>query len=138
MKLIYIKESDIPLGKTRQDLIRKFLRGVSYTSYNDKECTDVQCEKGKYRSLTELHAIVCSRFPKTSFEAVVRIVIDILEKEQKVVLVFCSTVKKVVIRYKENKTVQWISDYSKSNYYNEVGVDGWSLKMIEELKQNLN
>jgi len=136
IELIYIKESDIPLTKTRQDLIRKFLRGVSYTSYTNPECTNIQCENGKYRSLTELHSIVLSRFPSTTFEAIVRIVFDMIEKETTVILVFCTTVQKVVVMYKDNKSASWISNHSKKYYYDNVGVDGYSLRMIEEIKDS--
>lgn len=137
MELIYIKESDIPLGKTRQDLIRKFLRGVSYTSYSNPECTEVQCNNGKYRSLTELHAIVCSRFPKTSFEAIIRIVFEMIEKENSIVLVYCTTVNKVVVKYEPNKAARWISVYSEKNYSDNIGVDGYSLNSIKKIKDNL-
>lgn len=137
MELIYIKESDIPLGKTRQDLIRKFLRGVSYTSYSNPECTIIQCENGKYRSLTELHAIVCARFPKTSFEAIIRIIFEMIEKENSIVLVFCTTVQKVVVKYEPNKTARWISAYSEKNFSDTIGVDGYSLNSIKKIKDNL-
>jgi len=137
MELIYIKESDIPLGKTRQDLIRKFLRGVSYTSYSNPECTIVQCENGKYRSLTELHAIVCARFPKTSFEAIIRIVFEMIERENSIVLVYCTTVNKVVVKYEPNKAARWISAYSEKNYSDNIGVDGYSLNSIKKIKDNL-
>lgn len=137
MELIYIKESDIPLGKTRQDFIRKFLRGVSYTSYSNPECTIIQCENGKYRSLTELHAIVCARFPKTSFEAIIRIVFEMIEKENSIVLVYCTTVNKVVVKYEPNKAARWISVYSEKNYSNTIGIDGYSLNSIKKIKDNL-
>lgn len=137
MELIYIKESDIPVTRTRQDLIRKFLRGVSYTSYSNPECTIVQCENGKYRSLTELHAIVCARFPKTSFEAIIRIVFEMIEKENSIVLVYCTTVNKVVVKYEPNKAARWISVYSEKNYSNTIGIDGYSLNSIKKIKDNL-
>lgn len=137
MELIYIKESDIPVTKTRQDLIRKFLRGVSYTSYSNPECTIIQCENGKYRSLTELHAIVCARFPKTSFEAIIRIVFEMIERENSIVLVYCTTVNKVVVKYEPNKAARWISTYSEKHYSNTIGIDGYSLNSIKKIKDNL-
>lgn len=134
---IYIKESDIPKTKTRTDLVRKFLRGVKYNSYFDELCTKLQCEGGRYRSISELHEIVKSRFPNTSLNAMIRIIYQLIEKDKHVVLVYCTTVRKVVVKYEPNSASNWISDYSRKKYLTIVGDDGYSLKDYEDIKNNL-
>lgn len=144
MESIYVKESDVPLTKTRKNLIRHFLRGKSIPSYSNKECTILQCDgKGNdtgvhaYRSITDLHAIVCGRFPKTSIKAVVRIIYELIEEDKAVCLVWCKMINKVVVKYIPNKSGKWITDISRNNYYDEKGVDGYSLRDYEEIKKEI-
>ena len=134
---IYIKESDIPKTGTRKDLIRKFLRGVVYPSYLDTECTQVQCQGSKFRSITELHEIVKSRFPVTSLKAIIKIIYQIIAEDQSVILVYCTQVNKVVLKYQPNKSAEWISNYSRKNYFTTKGEDGYSLEDFEEIKETL-
>lgn len=137
MNKIYIKESDIPLTRTRKDLIKKFLHAKAYTSYKDKECTILQCENSRYRSITELNDICRSRFPITSLKGVIKIIEDLINNDSSIILVYCPTVQKVVVKYDDSKTGKWISDFSKKNYYETKGVDGYSLKDFEDIKNSL-
>jgi hypothetical protein len=130
--VIYIKETDVPLTSSRKQLVRYFLRGKAYTSYNNEACTSVQCKATANRSLTDLHAIVKSRFPQTSFEAILRIVKEFMEEDKSIILVWCTQIHKVVIRCVNNPTSELISNHSKTNYYNSIGEDGYSLRNIEE------
>lgn len=134
---IYIKESDIPKTGTRKDLIRKFLRGVVYSSYNDEDCTQLQCKGSKFRSITELHEIVKSRFPVTSLKAIIKIIYQIIAEDQSVILVYCTQVNKVVVKYQPNKSAEWITSYSRKNYFTQKGEDGYSLEDFEEIKETL-
>lgn len=135
--MIYIKESDIPKTGTRKDLVRKFLRGISYVSYSDKGFNEVQCSNGKFRSVTELHEIVKSRFKATSFNSLIKIIYQLIESDKSVILVYCTQVNKVVIKYQPNKASEWMSNYSRKNYYKTKGVDGYSLEDFEEIKETL-
>jgi len=145
MNILYVKESDIPKTKTRKDFIRKFLRGEFIHSYTDPDCNNLQCE-GKnqdnskvsaFRSITELHALTCSRFPVTSLKAIVKIIFEIIEEENSVILVYCNQIQKVVVKFVPNKTAKWISDYSRQNHLNTKGVDSYSLKDFEDIKNSL-
>ena len=105
-KIIYLKETDIPLTKNRKQLIRYFLRGKSIPTYDNVECTKLQCDgKGKdngvtaFRSITDIHMIVKSRFPKTSLEGVVKIIHTFIQEDKAVVLVWCKMINKVVVKY---------------------------------------
>ena len=145
MDIIYIKESDVPLTRTRKDFVRKFLRGNFIPSYSDPDCKNLQCggknkdnpKHNAFRSITELHAIVCSRFPVTSLKAIVKIIYEIIAEENAVILVWCNQIEKVVVKYVPNKTAKWISDYSLQNNLNNKGVDGYSLKDFEDIKNSL-
>jgi hypothetical protein len=136
-KVIFIKESDVPLTNTRKQLVRYFLRGKAYTSYADKECISVQCKCTANRSITDLHSIIISRFPKTSLEAVVRIVREFMNEDKSIILVWCTQINKVVIRCINNPTSEWISKTSRNNYYTSKGVDGYSLKDFENIMTEL-
>ena len=141
-KIIYVKESDVPLTKTRTQLLRYFLRGKSIPTYDDPECTKLQCDgKGQdtkinaFRSITDLHAIVLSRFPKTSLEAVVKIIYDFIHKDKAVVLVWCNMINKVVVKYYNNSNASYITKYSRGNHLTTKGVDGYSLKDYDEMRK---
>lgn len=138
MSLIYVPESEVPLTSTRKDLVRRFIRGKSYRTYNDSQCTQLQCEKGKFRSVTEIHLMVMSRFPKTSLEAIVRIINELIEEDACITMVWCTQVNKVVLKYYDRATKEYMSSFSRKNYYTSKGVDGYSLKDFEEIKNNLN
>jgi hypothetical protein len=142
--LIYVKESDVPITTNRKQLLRYFLRGKSIPTYSDIECTKLQCDgkgesgKGSSRSITELHLIVKSRFPITSLEGVVKIVNDFIKEDNAVILIWCNKINKVVVKYQPNKSAEWMTSYSKKNYYNSKGVDGYSLADYEKMIQNEN
>ena len=143
-KIIYLKEEDVPLTKTRTQLIRHFLRGKSIPTYDNIECTKLQCNgKGKdtginaFRSITDLHMIVKSRFPKTSLEAIVKIIYDFIQKDQAVVLVWCKMINKVVVKYYNNPNGSYITKYSREGYYSVKGEDGYSLRDFDEMRKKL-
>jgi hypothetical protein len=144
-KIIYVKESDVPLTTTRTQLLRYFLRGKSIPTYDDPECTKLQCDgKGEdskinaFRSITDLHMIVLSRFPKTSLEAVVKILYDFINKDKSVVIVWCKMINKVVVKYYNNSNGSYITKYSRENYLNTKGVDGYSLKDYDQIRKKFD
>lgn len=134
---LYVRESDVPKTNTRIAFIRKFVESKA-PSFSNEACTVLQCEKGRYRSITELHQIVLSRFPKTSFEAILRIVKELIGNESPIVMCYCTTVKKVVLMYATNATKQYISTNSLNNYMDREGVDGYTLRQYLEIINKLN
>jgi hypothetical protein len=67
----------------KQPTIMKFLelffdyklwgeRLLSCETYFDKECTEVQCERGKYRSIEELLMCIRTYYTNVSFETLMR------------------------------------------------------------------
>jgi len=137
-ELIYVKLSDIPATKTRKGFIKKILTSKGVLTYIDEECTKVQCaKKSAFRSVSELHLIVISRFKFTSLEALLKILKEIIDEEECVALIWCTQIHKVVVKYQENTPKEYITQYSKSNYYDTKGVDGWSLKDYETIINKL-
>ena len=125
MNYIYCKETHISNTKTRKGFVKKFLEELP-TTYDDKECKKIQCYSGRARSISDLHAIVKSRFPKTSVKAVIDIVKQLNEKG-KCDMVWCRQTEKFVVRQKnwEGK-LPLVTKYSQDNYKNRRGIDGIS------------
>jgi hypothetical protein len=136
--LIYVKLNDIPETKTRKGFIKKILTSKGVLTYTDEGCTQVQCaKKGAFRSVSELHLIVRSRFNLTSLKALLKILKEIIDEEQCVALIWCTQIHKVVVKYQENVPKEYITQYSKSNFYETKGVDGWSLKDYNDIINQL-
>jgi len=134
MENIYIKESDIPTSKYRKTLLKAFITQQGVITYSDPECTIIQCENKKaYRSISELHIIVKTRFKFTSLNAVIKILKEIISEEKCIAVVWCTQINKVVVKYMKNVDATYITSYSKDRYYNVKGVDGYSLSDYEKL-----
>ena len=136
-EIIYVSLNDVPQTSTRKQLVRYFLRGKAYVTYSNEECTTKQCKSTANRSITDLHKIIISRFPKTTFESVLKIVKQFMEEDKSVILVWCTQINKAVIKFVNNKSSEWISKHSKSNYYTVTGIDGYSLADYEEMMNKL-
>lgn len=140
MQKIYVSFKDIPLEETptRKQFIRQFLRAKNLKTYHDEACTDIQCtglgenKAGASRSVTDLYHIVNSRF-KTSFEGFVKILREFMQEDKAVILLWCNQVQRVVIKYVDNPTAKWQTDYSYKNHYKTVGNDGLSLESLEKI-----
>ena len=135
---IYVKLSDIPETKTRKGFIKKILLSHGVITYKDKECTKVQCaKKDAFRSVSELHMIVRSRFKYTSLESLMKIIKEIIDEEKCVALIWCTRIHKVVVKYQPNVPKAYVTVYSKSNFYKTKGIDGMSLEDYERIINGL-
>jgi hypothetical protein len=130
---IYLDKNDVPKTGTRKELVLLFLR-KKVPSYTDEECTILQCDKGRYRSVSELYYIVRTRFPKTSFKGFVKVIALIIQEHKNIGLVWCTQIHKVVIRYMNNPSAEYITKYSRDKFMEQVGEDGLSLKTLEKIK----
>lgn len=135
---IYVKEEDIPITKTRKAFIKKLIMQKGVITYKDEQCEIVQCNKRTaYRSISELHIITRTRFKLTSLRSLIKIIKEIINEEKCIVLVWCTQIEKVVIKYIDNAPGYYISEFSKNGFYNNIGVDGYSLKMYEDIYNEL-
>lgn len=138
MEKIYIKESDIPLCKHRKTLIKALLMQKGVITYSDLQCNIIQCSnKAAYRSISELHMIVRTRFKFTSLEALIKIIKEIIEEERCIAVVWCTQINKVVVKYMKNVNSDYITSYSRDRFYTIKGVDGYSLEDYEKLYNKL-
>lgn len=138
MDKIYVKESDIPLTKTREGFIKKLIMQQGVITYSDPEYNNVQCDrKTAYRSISELHAIVSTRFKFTSLPALIKIIKKIINEEKCISLVWCTQINKVVVKYMKNASSEYITTFSRDRFYDSVGVDGYSLKDYEDIYKKL-
>jgi hypothetical protein len=98
-------------------LLKKFLMVKKISSYENPEFTIIQCDgkgenvDGASRSITELWELTKSRFPATSMKAMVKILFEIIQEDQSVVLVWCDKFKSSC-KYVLNTSAQWITNYS--------------------------
>lgn len=134
MNLIYVKESDIPIFKTRKRFLKELLTSKGVITYSNKECTNIQCDKKTaYRSISELHLITKARFKFTSLEALLKILKEIINEEKCISLVWCTQINKVVVKYMKGVPGTYITTYSRDRYYTSKGVDGYSLQDYEKI-----
>lgn len=137
--MIYIKSKGSSYN--RISLVKLFIKEKPAT-YSDAECTVLQCREGAYRSVTELLEIVQTYFPKTTLEGLLKIIMKVIEQNKNVELIWCTQVKKVVLKYNTNSGLQkeqFITKYSLDRYKDTKGDDGYSisdyLKIINKLKK---
>lgn len=138
--MIYIKDIE-KKGKVynRKSMVVLFIAEKPET-YADSDCTQLQCEQGRYRSVTELLEIVKTKFPRTTLEQILAIIKDLIDKDKQIGLVWCTQVNKVVLKYGVDKSqlkASIMTAYSKDRYYTTKGVDGYSLKDYELIINNL-
>lgn len=122
----------------RRTLIELFLTERPAT-YDDESCTKENCRKGAYRSITDLLSIVRTYFPKTSMNDVLKIITTLIDKDQNIALIWCTQVKKVVLKYDTRPAMakEYATKYSKNNYDNTKGEDGYSISDYRKLIKNL-
>lgn len=134
MNLIYVKESDIPIFKTRKAFLKNILKSKGVITYSNKDCTVIQCnKKSAYRSISELHLITKARYKFTSLEALLKILKEIINEEKCISLVWCTEINKVVVKYMKGVPGTYITTYSRDRYYTSKGVDGYSLQDYEKI-----
>lgn len=134
---IFVKTTDVATTKTRKAFIREFLKNKAYISYSNLTCTNVQCNAGRNRSVTEVHQMVLARFPKTTFEAILRIIKELIDEDACFRMTYCTTINKVVLMYTSRAGREYASSSAVSNHYDHKGVDGYALKEYMEIINNL-
>lgn len=134
---LYINQKDLPKTVTRKEMIKLFLSGKSYVTYSDSNREVIQCDTGRYRSVTDLHRIVKSEFPLTSLNAIIRIIKELIDEDACVSMVYCQQINKVVLKYYNKATQNYMTKYSVKNFFERKGEDGYSLKDFSEILNNL-
>lgn len=120
----------------RKSLIRLFINEKPITYYNE-DCTDVQCQAGRFRSVTELLEIVQTYFPKTTLTDILKIINDLIQEDNQIALIWCTQVKKVVLKYTTNQQKEFVTRYSLDRYNTKKGVDGYSINDYLQIINNI-
>jgi len=138
MNLIYVKENDIPIYKTRKAFLKNILKTKGVITYSDKDCKIIQCDrKSAYRSISELHAMTKARYKFTSLNSLLKILKEIVDEEKCISIVWCTQIEKVVVKYMTGVPGKYITSYSRDRYYTSKGVDGYSLKDYEKIMETI-
>lgn len=121
--MIYLKNAKFYNRKT---LLKDFINKKPAT-YSDEACTVEQCPEGRFRSVTELLELVQTYFPKTTLVDILKIINNLINEGEHIVLVWCTIINKVVVKYVDRQTFSFVSNYSVNRYADRVGVDGYSI-----------
>lgn len=129
---IFVKLEDVPKTNTRIDFVEQFLKG-KFKTYLDEDGNELQCNKNQYRSVSELYYMTVTRFPKTSFNGFLKVIQKLIKKNKNIVLVYCTMINKVVLRYTDNSSAQYITKYSMDRYFDTKGTDEISLQKLQKI-----
>ena len=125
----YVKEEEIPITKTRKELLKKFFKKLPPTYYkNGKQ----QCKNHANRSISDLLVIVRERFPKTTISGLLRI-LCILNEKGMCYIVWCKQTKKYVM--KTGKQNSLFSPWTIANCMGLKASDGLSSDTIIKAKK---
>mgnify|MGYP003636082607 CR=1 FL=1 len=132
---IKCKEGDVPQTITRKEFLRSFLAKRPSTYFlNGRE----QASSKTHRSFTDLLAITKNRFPRTSLQAIIRIIAQI-NIEGGCDVIWCTQIKKFVVRggY-SNPGIPFVTKYSIKYFEDKVGEDGISFKTLMKIREEQN
>jgi hypothetical protein len=132
-KKIFCRIKDVPLTRTRKEFLRQFIE-ASPTTFDVNG--NVECNAHAFRSVTDLHIITKTRFPKTSINTIIKIIGE-LNKENRCYLIFCNMIKKAVVVPNAYNFNGFMSSNSRTFNYTKIGVDGYSLEEIESIKKKM-
>lgn len=139
VKVLYLKNNILNNITTRKQFLKTFIKEGGFDTFLDKECKKIQCKKvsiggnNSYRSVTDLHMILKSRYPLTTLKGTVNLLKSIIKEDQNIGMVWCTQINKCVMKYIKNSSKEYITSYSRKNYYTEKGEDGYSLQDFENM-----
>lgn len=134
---IIVKTEDVPITKTRKGFLKKYFENTPATYDHGGNQT---CDAMLNRSVSDLLIMTRERFPKTSLNAVVRILHE-LNNDEVLKLTYCPSIKKVVtlaacrmaaLKFKEDED-NFITKVGRE-CMDHLGIDGLTLNMIEDIK----
>jgi hypothetical protein len=101
VKRIYVKFAK---PKTVKDFLKEFFSAknvfghpCSVTTYSDKECKIIQCGLGRRRSLEDLFTCVKTYFPSVTLKTLMKELVSLRPRGQKLYPYYCSTIHRPVI-----------------------------------------
>jgi len=135
MNKIYCKEKIN--NRSRRKAIKSYFQKESPATYDNQECTIVQCYSGRNRSAGDLTMLLNSIFKREyNLENVIWLLVDMVNKRECSAL-FCPDINKVV--FYPNKRIRYGFNSEPHSTYtnkNSIGVDGYSWNRMLEIYKN--
>ena len=132
MNKIYCKDK---LNVTsRRSALKSYFHKGSPSTYNNTECTIVQCYYDRNRSVGDLTMLLNSLFKKESVvENIIWLLVDMVNKKECSAL-YCPNINKVVF-YPKRKIDYGFNSEPHSTYTNKetIGIDGYSWNLMLEI-----
>jgi len=95
MKEYYCKLEDIKHYDNYEDFIKKFIKKNPRTYYVSSN--NLQCSKGKNRSLTDIYYITKNRYPNITQDEVFTAIMKTVKSKNKKIIYFCTDIHKCVV-----------------------------------------
>jgi len=140
---IYLKLNKKP--KTIQELLLELFaygnndKRTNVNTYNNKDCTSLQCNENKFRSFDEVYDIICTYFPRTTLKEAIHELISLdfgLENPLYIKMINCSTINRIVLYYTTesfNSNIFGIAKYNSIYSWDDLLLY-LNIKSKEELK----
>lgn len=128
MKVIYSK---LPEVSTINKFLGAYFRNGMPATYHKNG--KVQCRAGANRSFSDLLGMTLSRFPKAKLKDVVKAVAA-SHKRGRCYVVWCTQIKKFVVRPSSKYSGPFVSNYSE-RYSDKTGTDDISYHDLMKIKK---
>jgi len=130
--MIYVREAKRLKNEKFNDFFNRILLKSSYlpATYHDKECLNLQCVSGKYRSFEDLVEIAKTYYSNISDKSVAKCI----KQNGNFSFLYCNAVKKWTMpKVISNCNISCLYNYSNcKNFTNKIG-EKYSFDMIQEL-----
>ena len=98
----------------------------SVETYFDKECKDVQCHAGRFRSIDDLHSCVNTYFPKVELSTLIAELIKLKPRGRNFFPFWCSDIQRCVFNYEIGR-IYYLPAFHKKDYdwntiFTELGI----------------
>lgn len=124
----YVKKRGLPVASFLEELFHKHY-GFP-TTYSDKECTKIQCSRGKNRSIDDVMCLIKTYYPSKTYKHIFEQFRIYLEKvnidedgEYSNALILCNDIEKWVFGYSwANTDKLFCGDYRHSSQSTDEGL----------------
>lgn len=131
--------------KSKKAFLLDYFKKCTPATFNDPECTHLQCLQRKSRSIGDLKMLLDGNFKtKTTNNNLIIILLDLIKlkgKDRIVSCLYCPDIKKLAFYSRTVRPTYWeydINDLSPDTYRNTKnrGIDGYSWNDLIEIYKN--
>lgn len=123
--------------------LQRYFKNLTKKTYHDEQCTQLQCNSGKNRSLDEILTIIKTEYPKSKNSDIYKAFKKFLLLEElkqqgiRMSLLYCCDINKwVFMRFSHNANIRFLMNYSNSinkRNLNGNGQETFNSFMIDKL-----